>query len=80
MIESYPIDTIKEDTKYQWIKKYGLTQFDTGKYTIPRIPVLINKKTVLSDSIKIQVFDVKVDTLKQKMYDIKPIMEAERLW
>lgn len=78
VIESYPIDTIKEDTKYQWIKKYGLTQFDTGKYTIPRIPVLINKKTVLSDSIKIQVFDVKVDTLKQKMYDIKPIMEAER--
>lgn len=77
VIESYPVDTIKEESKYQWIKKYGLTQFDTGKYVIPRIPVVINKKTVLSDSIKVQVFEVKVDTLKQKLFDIKPIIEVD---
>ena len=36
MIESYAIDTIKKNDKYNFIKKYGLTQFDSGKYTIPR--------------------------------------------
>ncbi|RXR20873.1 hypothetical protein EQG63_02745 [Flavobacterium amnicola] len=78
VIESYPIDTIKEESNYALIKKYGLTQFDSGKYVIPRIPVLIDKKPVFSDSIKVEVFSVKVDTLKQKMYDIKPIIAAER--
>ena len=67
ILESYPIDTIKNNSQYELIKKYGLTQFDSGKYVVPRIPVLINKKAVFSDSIAIEVNDVKVDTLKQKM-------------
>jgi hypothetical protein len=78
VIESYPIDTIKENDRYQLIKKYGLTQFDSGKYFIPRIAVLIDKVPVFSDSIKVEVFDVKVDTLKQKMYDIKPIIQVPK--
>ncbi|WP_136667248.1 BatD family protein [Flavobacterium sp. H122] len=78
VIESYPIDTVKEESKFELIKKYGLTQFDTGKFVIPKMPVLINNKSYYSDSIKVEVFNVKVDTLKQKMYDIKPIIEAER--
>lgn len=78
VIESYPIDTIKEESKFELIKKYGLTQFDSGKYVIPKLPVVINNKKFLSDSINVEVFNVKVDTLKQKMYDIKPIIEAER--
>ena len=77
VIESYPIDTVKEESKFELIKKYGLIQFDSGKHVIPRLPVLINAKPFLSDSIKVEVFNVKVDTLKQKMYDIKPIIEAE---
>ncbi|OWP78799.1 hypothetical protein BWK62_04115 [Flavobacterium oreochromis] len=78
VIESYPIDTIKEESKFELIKKYGLIQFDSGKFVIPKIPVLINNKPYFSDSIKVEVFNVKVDTLKQKMYDIKPIIEAEK--
>ena len=74
VIRSYPIDTIKKDNVYELIKKYGLTQFDSGKYVVPRIPVLINKNPIFSDSIAIEVNDVKVDTLKQKMYDIKDIV------
>src|SRR5690554_3881670 len=35
MIESYKTDTTFESSKYRLIKKYGLTQFDSGKYTIP---------------------------------------------
>jgi hypothetical protein len=73
VIESYSVDTIKNNDRYELIKKYGLTQFDSGKYVIPQIQVLIDKKPVLSDSIQVEVSNVKVDTLKQKMYDIKPI-------
>ena len=77
VIESYKVDTIKSNDKFELIKKYGLTQFDSGKYTIPRISVLINGKPNFSDSLKVEVNDVKVDTLKQKMYDIKCIVKVE---
>ena len=77
VIQSYKIDTIKNGARYELIKKYGLTQFDSGKYVIPRIPVLINGKPVFSDSIKVEVNDIQVDTLKQKMYDIKDIAQVE---
>jgi hypothetical protein len=77
VIRSYPIDTIKKDNVYELIKKYGLTQFDSGKYVVPRIPVLINNKTVFSDSIAVEINNVAVDTLKQKMHDIKDIIPAE---
>lgn len=73
VLESYKVDTVKKGDRYELIKRYGLTQFDSGKYTIPRIPIIINGKTVYSDSLSIVINDVKVDTLKQKMYDIKDI-------
>ncbi len=76
VIRDYKIDTIKKDNTYELIKKYGLTQFDSGQYEIPKIAVLINKKPIYSDAISVEVQSVKVDTLKQKMYDIKPIIEV----
>ena len=36
MVDSYKIDTTFEQAKYRLIKKYGLTQFDSGKYTNER--------------------------------------------
>lgn len=76
VIQSYAIDTIKKDSKYELVKKYGLTQFDSGKYLIPRVTILINNKPFFSDSIRVEVSSVVVDTLKQKLYDIKPIIEV----
>ncbi len=76
VIMSYPIDTILKDDRYELIKKYGLTQFDSGRYMIPSVKILINKKEYLSDSIQVEVANVQVDTLKQKMYDIKDIVPA----
>jgi hypothetical protein len=77
VIQSYKIDTVKNGVRYELIKKYGLTQFDSGQYVIPKIPVLINGKPVFSDSIKVEVNTIKVDTLKQKMYDIKDIAQVD---
>ncbi len=76
VIQSYPIDTVKNNNRYELVKKYGLTQFDSGKYTIPSIKIIINNKPFLTDSIRVEVSNVVVDTLKQKMYDIKPIAEV----
>ena len=77
VIQSYPIDTIRKNDRYELVKKYGLTQFDSGKYIIPSVRILINNKAFLSDSIKVEVADVQVDTLKQKMYDIKDIVAVK---
>lgn len=76
VLESYPVDTIKNDGRYQLVKKYGLTQFDTGCYVIPPLPVIINNRNFTTDSLTIEVTNVVVDTLKQKMFDIKPVAEV----
>ena len=77
VIRSYVVDTIKNGGRYELIKKYGVTQFDSGKYVIPSLKILINNKAFATDSILVEVSDVKVDTLKQKLFDIKPIAESE---
>ena len=77
VINSYKIDTIKKEATYELIKKYGLTQFDSGNYVIPKLPIAINGKITFSDSILVEVNDVKVDTLKQKMFDIKTVAAAQ---
>ena len=77
VIQSYPVDTLKMDGRYELIKKYGLTQFDSGKYVIPSIKIFINSKPFLTDSLLVEVANVQVDTLKQKMFDIKDIAPAD---
>jgi flagellar basal body-associated protein FliL len=54
-----------------------LTQFDSGRYVIPPVKILIDKKPHLSDPVSVEVASVKVDTLQQKMYDIKDISTVE---
>ncbi|MGY0391085.1 hypothetical protein ACW5R3_00825 [Bizionia sp. KMM 8389] len=78
VIESYKIDTTKNSAKFNLIKKYGLTQFDSGAYTIPRQKVIINDKTFFTDSLGVTVNPVIVDTLKQGLYAIKPIISLEK--
>lgn len=71
VVESYPAEKKKFAQQFEWIKKYNLTQFDAGNYTIPSLEVVVNQKKINSQSIEIEVHDVAVDTTKQKMYDIK---------
>ena len=78
MIESYEIDTIKNKDKYNLIKKYGLTQFDSGAYTIPQQKIIIGNKTFFTDSLNVEVNNVIIDTTKQWLYEIKPIMEVKK--
>jgi len=78
MIESYTIDTTKNKDRYNLIKKYGLTQFDSGKYTIPKQKVIISSKEFYTDSLNVEIREIVVDTTKQGLYDIKPIIEVDK--
>ncbi|MFV8391522.1 hypothetical protein [Flavobacterium sp. LB2P6] len=77
VIQSYPIDTVKMDGRYELIKKYGLTHFDSGRYVVPSIKIFIDSKPFMTDSLLVEVANVQVDTLKQKMFDIKDIAPAD---
>ena len=77
VIESYKIDTTRLQDKIKLIKKYGLTQFDSGAYTIPRQRIVVNNKPFDTDSVTVEVFNVLVDTTKQKMFHIKPALEVK---
>ncbi|WP_430614756.1 BatD family protein [Flavobacterium sp. JP2137] len=73
VLTSHPIDTLIKDRQYELIKRYSLTQFDSGSYKLPALPVLIDNKQYLTDAYSILVQNVQVDTLKQPMYEIKSI-------
>ena len=76
MVKADPTDTLKEGGKFRLEKAYYLTQFDEGKYTIPRQRIHISNKDYYTDSLLVEVHTVAVDTLKQPLYDAKPIAEV----
>lgn len=78
MIESYQVEATKMNDRFRLIKKYGLTQFDSGKYTIPMQKILIGDYEFLTDSLYVEVNNIVVDTTKQGLYDIKPIIEVDK--
>ncbi len=75
MIESYKVDTSFAQARMTLIKKYGLTQFDSGSYNIPRQRILIGDRTLQTDSFQVDVNNVVLDTVNQGLYDIKPVIE-----
>ncbi len=79
MIETYKIDTVKNNAKYNLIRRYGLTQFDSGYYTIPKQKIIIDDKTFFTNSIDVRVSDVVLDSTKQELFDIKPIVEVRKI-
>lgn len=78
MVEALKIDTTRKKDRITLERIYALTQFDSGTYVIPQQRIAINEEPFLTDSFKIAVADVVVDTTKQKLYDIKPLVKVER--
>lgn len=76
LVESFPIDTLPSADGQSLLREYALTQFDSGTYIIPRQLVQINEQSFYTDSLQVEVADVIVDTTKQKLYPIKPYIEA----
>jgi hypothetical protein len=78
MVRTEPTDTLKDKGTYRLVKTYYLTQFDEGQYTIPPQRVVVNSKDFITDSIRVAVRNIAIDTLQRPLYDIKPIAEVGR--
>jgi hypothetical protein len=77
-VEALEIDTTKREAKFLLSRLYKLTQFDSGSYTIPRQKIMIGDQPFFTDSLRVDVNTIEVDTTKQKLYDIKPIIDVEK--
>ncbi len=77
-VEAYKTDTTRKKDRIILEKSYALTQFDSGAYKLPTQFIDINGKGFYTDSLQINVANVPVDTLNQKMYDIKELMVVEK--
>lgn len=78
MIESYQVIATKMKDRFRLVKEYGLTQFDSGTYTIPRQKVVIGDYEFFTDSLQVDVNNIVVDTTKQGLFDIKPIVQVSK--
>ncbi|WP_019037130.1 hypothetical protein [Psychroflexus tropicus] len=79
MVEEYKIDTLNPQTKsFTLTKLYKLTQFDSGAYTVTPQLVKINDKAFYTDTLRVRVNDVILDTVNQKLYPIKPSIGVDK--
>ena len=72
LLSETKVDTIQSNNGFIFSKSYAITSFDEGEYIIPKIKVQIGDKLFSTDSKKIKVNMVEVDTTKQGLYEIKP--------
>ena len=77
-VEAFATDTTRKKDRLTLQKIYALTQFDSGAYKLPSQRIDINGVGFMTDSSLINVATVPVDTLNQKMYDIKPLINVEK--
>ena len=78
VIEESKLDTIFKNPDYFFIKKYKLIHFDSGAYIIPKQKIKINNFDFETEPVEVFISGVEVDTLKQPMYGIKPIIDVEK--
>ncbi|MDV7186424.1 hypothetical protein R3X25_03955 [Lutibacter sp. TH_r2] len=76
VVEDIPVDTLKNRLE----KRFLLTSFDSGQYVIPQQTIQINNQKYSTDSLLINVVSVKVDTTKQKMFEIKSIKREPKVF
>ncbi|MDR3704572.1 MAG: hypothetical protein P4L28_01530 [Paludibacteraceae bacterium] len=57
-----------------------LTSFDSATYYIPPFKFIAGTDTIETNPLSLKVLSVKVDTVKQRIYDIKPVYNAKINW
>ncbi|RRQ50191.1 hypothetical protein DZC72_06400 [Maribacter algicola] len=77
-VEAFATDTTRKKDRLTLEKIYALTQFDSGSYKLPAQRIEINGIGYFTDSMLVNVETVPVDTIAQKMYDIKPLINVEK--
>jgi len=77
-VEAFKTDTTRKKDRITLQKTYALTQFDSGSYVLPVERSEMNGAGFFTDSLKVDVATVPVDTVNQKMYDIKPLISVQK--
>lgn len=82
LVSESQVDTVSRSGRRVVLnKKYVMTIFDEGKYSLGKLGVLYLDKNVIdtlytSDSLHLLVTTFEIDTLTQKIYDIKQPMRT----
>lgn len=79
VVEHKTADTLSKKPLRLLKKTYFLTQWDSGHYVIPQIPVKINDSVFLTDSLQVHFREVVVDTTKQQLYEYKDIVNVNKI-
>ena len=78
IIEDFQMDTLMNKNQKRIVKKYFLTSFESGSYSITP-PIIIRDNIIkLNDSIVIDISTIEVDTVSKKFFDIKNIIPVSK--
>ena len=70
-------DTLQAKPFQKLRKEYYLTQWDSGVYVVPPLSVRVQDSVLQTDSLRIKVLPVKIDTIQQGLYDFKPLVNIK---
>ncbi len=76
VVTSTPVDTLQQKPFRFLRKDYFITQWDSGQYVVPPIAIRINDSIFHTDSLTVQVKPVVVDTTKQGLFGLKPLVNV----
>ena len=77
VVRTTNIDTLQSKPVRELQKEYLITQWDSGNYVVPPMQIKINDSTFVTDSLKIKVLPVLIDTTKQGLYGYKEPVNIE---
>ncbi len=77
VVRTTNIDTLQSKPVRDLQKDYLITQWDSGNYVVPPMQIKINDSTFVTDSLKIKVLPVLIDTTKQGLYGYKEPVNIE---
>jgi len=76
VIDTPAVDTTFSDRRIRLRKIYGLSAYDSGNYIVPVQQVSVNRVPYYTDSFRLRVQAVVVDTTQQGLYDIKDVQRV----
>ena len=72
VVASTTVDTLQAKPYRKLLKKYFITQWDSGDYVLAPLAVKINDTVLYTDSLLVKILPVAVDTTQQDLYGYKP--------
>ncbi len=78
-LEKHPVDSTVTPGLRSYRQYLTVTSFDSGIWSIPRLPFLIGKRASFTDSVPIRIGYTKIDPSKD-YHDIKDIIEVPNLF